>query len=83
MFTPNALFGPSAFKDPQEVWAALCSSRIAIFARTKCLQTDEEGKWRTEIRADFRAGLRILLQYQGAGAHTWLLERRNGLSRDI
>ena len=32
-----------AAKKPQEVWDALCSPRIAIFGRPKCIRMDEGG----------------------------------------
>ena len=44
---------------------------------------DEGGKWKHEIWTDLRAERRIELQFRGAGAHPWILERRNGLARGI
>ena len=37
-------------------------------------------KW---MREDFSTGRRSRLQFQGVGAHPWLLEGRNGLARGI
>ena len=48
-----------------------------------CLQLDGGGESRDELWADLRAGRRIKAQFQGVGAHLWLLERRNGLARGI
>ena len=36
-----------------------------------------------EVRADPCSDRRITLQFQGAGAHLWVLERRNGHARRI
>ena len=49
----------------------------------KCVPTDEGKKRKNEIRTDFRTERRIKLQFQGVGAHPWLLERRNGLAGGI
>ena len=35
------------------------------------------------MRADLRSDRRTKLQFQGAGAHPWVLERPNGLARGI
>ena len=42
-----------------------------------------EGEWKDEVRADSRAARRIKLQFQGVGAHPWLLARRTGPARGI
>ena len=41
------------------------------------------GGWKDEIWADLRAERRLKLQFQGIGAHPWLLERRRCLARGI
>ena len=41
------------------------------------------GDWKHGIWTDSREERRIKLQFQGAGAHLWLLARRNGLARQI
>ena len=44
---------------------------------------DERGEWKHGISADLRPERRIELQFRGAGAQPWLLERRNGIARGI
>ena len=40
-------------------------------------------EWDTAIRTDFCAGRRVEAHFQGAGARTWLLERRTVPARGI
>ena len=42
---------------------------------------DEGGEWKDETWAGHRSGRRIKPLFQGVGAHTWIVERRSGLSR--
>ena len=67
-------------KNPQEVWGVFGGLRVAIFGRLRCIKMDEWVEWGNEIRADPCSGRRIKLQFQGAGAHPRLLERRNGVA---
>ena len=76
-----ALLIPAHPKKPQEVWDTLCSPRIAIFGRPKCMQMDGGGQRGNGSRADLRTGRRIKAQYQGTGARPWPHERRNGRAR--
>ena len=53
------------------------------FLADKSIQMEDGGEWENEIWPDLRAERRIALQFQGAGAHPWHLERRNGLARGV
>ena len=44
---------------------------------------DEGGVRKNEIRTELRTHRRIKYQFQGAGAHPWLLDRRSGPARGI
>ena len=44
---------------------------------------DDGGEWKNELWAEFRSERRIKLLFRGAGAHPWILERRNGLARGV
>ena len=70
-------------ENPQEVWDAFTSSWVGVFGAPKCLHLDEGGEWENDLWRDLRAGRRIKLVFQGAGAHRWILERSNGLARGI
>ena len=50
---------------------------------TKSIQMDEAAKWKHELWMDLCSESRIKFQFQGTGARTWILERRNGLARGI
>ena len=41
------------------------------------------GEWENDLWVDLRADRYIKLQYQGVGAHPWILGRRNGPARGI
>ena len=53
------------------------------FGPPKCIQMDERGERKNEIRTDFRAERRNELQFQGVGPLPWLLGRRSGLARGV
>ena len=61
----------------------MCTSRIGVFGEAQGIQTDEGGEWQNEVWPDFRSDPRIELQFQGVGAHTWILERRKGVARGV
>ena len=83
MFSKNSLILPARSKNPPDVWDSSRGGWLGTFGPPKCLQMDERGDWKNEIWTDLRAELRIKLQFQGVGAHPWLLGRRNGLARGI
>ena len=54
---------------------------MAVFGRQMTIQMDSGGEWGDDLRAAFCAERNIHLQFQGKGAHPWILERRNGFTR--
>ena len=60
-----------------------CNSRIAVFGRPKFVRMDERGDWQADFQTDLRTKRCENLQFQGAGAHKWLLRRHNGQARGI
>ena len=44
---------------------------------------DECGERQNELRTELRSGRRNIMLFQEVGAPSWILERRNGLSREI
>ena len=44
---------------------------------------ESEGEFGNELWAEFCAERSVRLHFQGKGAHTWLKERRSGLSQGI
>ena len=44
---------------------------------------DSGGECEKEVWTGLRSEPNVRLQFQGKGAHPWMLERRNGLARDI
>ena len=83
MFSKYSLLIPVRSKNPQEVWGAFCNSWLSVFGQPKGIQLDEGGEWKNEIWLDLCSDRRVKLQFQGVGAHPWMLERRNGLARGI
>ena len=81
MFSKYSLLIPARSKNPQEVRDAFCNSWLSVFGQPKGIQLDEGGGWKNEILLDLCSERRIKLQFQGVGAHPWILERRNGLAR--
>ena len=71
MFRKNSLLSPVLPKNPKEVWDVFCRGWLGTFGPTRCLQMDEGGEWKDEIRTDLRAERRIKLQFHGVGAHPW------------
>ena len=67
----------------RRVWGALRIARIGVFGQPKCIRTYDGGEWQNEVWADPCSERRVKLQIQGAGARSWILERRNGLARCI
>ena len=56
---------------------------MGVFGAPKSLHLDEGGEWGNELWRDLCAERRIKLVFRGAGAHPWILERRNGPARGI
>ena len=83
LFSRYSFLVPDRLKNPGEVWDAFCTSRIAEFGKPHSIQMDEGGEWKNELRVDLCADRYTKLQFQGAGAHPWISERRNGLARGI
>ena len=77
LFSRYFLLVPIRSKNPEGVWDTFCASRIAVFGEPRINQMDEGGEWGNDLRADRY----VMLQYQGAGAPPWILERRNGPAR--
>ena len=44
---------------------------------------DEGGERKKELWAELRSERRIKLVFEGAGAHPWILERRDGFVRGM
>ena len=78
-----SLIAPARPKNAQEGWAALSGTRIGVFGQPQRIQMDEGGEWKNGVRAALGWERRLMLQFQGAGAHARILERRNGLARCI
>ena len=83
MFPKYSLLHPAQSQNPGDEWDALRAGWLGIFGPPKCIRICEGGESKHEIWTDLRAERRIKLQFQGAGAHPWLLERRNGFARMI
>ena len=60
----------------RRVWGALRSARIGVSGQPECIQTNEGGAWQNEVWADPCSERRVKFQIQGAGARSWILERR-------
>ena len=56
---------------------------LGFLANLEGIQMVEGGEWKNEVRRDSRSERRIDLQFQGAGARPWFLERRKCLTRGI
>ena len=83
MFSKYSPLLPVQPENPQEAWDAFRGGSLGAIGPPKCLQMDEGGGWKNELRADLRADRRFKLQFQGVGARPWLLERRNEITRRI
>ena len=68
VFPKYSALQPAQSKNPQEVWGVFCAGWLGAFGPPKCIQMDEGGEWKNEIRTDFRTERRIKLQFQGVGA---------------
>ena len=77
-YSKYSLLAPAYLDYPLEVWGASSPSRISVFARSRAIQMEAGGVWRTKVRADFRTRRHIRLQFQRKGAYPWPPERRNG-----
>ena len=62
---------------------AFANPGITVLGTSRAARMHEGGEWGREICTDFCSEQNIHLQFQGKGAHPWLPERRNGLSRGI
>ena len=82
-FPGYSLLPPAQHQSPQDVRDVFRADWLGIFRPPKGIQMDGGGEWKNEIWTDVCADRRIKLQFQGVGAHLWLLERRNGLARGI
>ena len=58
-------------------------ARIGIFGQPMCIQMDVGGEGGNGARADMCPRRGFKLQFQGAGAHPWILGRRNSVARGI
>ena len=83
MFPKYSLLFAVQSGNPREVWGNLSSGWLGFCGPPKSIQFDEGGEQKHGIRADLCAERQVKLQFQGAGVHSWLLERRNGLARGI
>ena len=83
VFSKYSLLHPVQSENPPEVRGAFCAGWQGTFGPPKCIQMDEGGERQNEIWTDFCAERRNKLQFQGVGAHPWLLERPNGQARGI
>ena len=83
MHSKYSMFLLAQSKNPREVWDTFCGGCLGIFGPPKSIQMDEGGERQDEIWTDSCAERCIKLQFQGAGAHPWLLERRNWPARGI
>ena len=62
---------------------ASAASRATLSGKVRRLQVDNGGERDTELRTDVCPEMEMRLQFQGEGAHPWLLGRCNGLARGI
>ena len=62
-------------KDPLEVWEACAGSRINVFGRPETTQMDLAGELGNGMWAALCPVRNIRSQFQGKGAHPWLVER--------
>ena len=83
LFSRHSILVPVRSKNPDKVWDAFRTSRIAVFSKPRAIHMGEEGERNNELRVDFRADRYIEVHFQGAGAHPRILERRDGLARGI
>ena len=83
VFSKYSILARARSKNPQEVWDAFLSSWVGVFGAPKSLHLGEGGEWKNDLWRDLCVERRIKLVFQGAGAHPWILERRNGLARGI
>ena len=81
VFSEQQLLVPLGPKNPQEARDASCGARIGDFGQPECIRMDEGGGWKHEVLADLCSERAIKVQFRGAGARPWILERRNGLAR--
>ena len=84
MRPPNIpLLIPVRSKNPQKVRDAFRASRIGVSGRPHEIQMDEGGEWKNEVWTHLPSERVIKLQFQGVGAHHWILGRSNGPARGI
>ena len=61
----------------------LSAARGLLFLAGQRAREAEGRGWENGTWADFFSGRRIEFQFQAAGAHHWLRERKNGVARGI
>ena len=81
VFSKYSMLARARPKHPQEARAAFLSSWAGVFGIPKSLHLGEGGERKNDLWRDLCVGRRIKLVLQGAGAHPWILERRDGLAR--
>ena len=81
---PQALpFGTRSVREAPGDVGRPCGAWVRVFGQPKCIRADDRRGWDNAAWAHICSDRWITLQFQGVGAHTRILERRNATTRGI